>query len=205
MTILLWCLAVLGAIGGIPTICIMGRQMYRWWWPGKESWKGYLLNALPRKGKESDNWKFDRPQQVRDYFLLDIQKAPNDFVNSTLKVIAKIVNKVKPWCIKPWEIGKARVIDRIQFMQGDYPPDAYPKKYAVTLQGLHGILPDWERREQIEKSFGENIIIELKRPEKILMIVVEIIEPRLNQFWAVGEIRIREVRLFGKFWKVKIK
>lgn len=50
-----------------------------------------------------------------------------------------------------------------------------------------------------ESSFGENIIINLQCPEKVTVIAIEIIEPQLNQHWAVGSIRIREVRLLGRF------
>ena len=175
--------------------------MYKWLWPGKEDWKGWLLDSKqPLRGKEANNWRTNRPQQAGDSFLPEIQKAPNRFIIALLTIAAKIFKK-----IRPWEIGRARVIDRIQFMRGDYSAAEYPIRWAVTMSGLRGILPSWDRGEQAESSFGENIIINLEHPEMVAHIVVEIIEPHPNKHWATEEIRIREAKLFGRFWRTDIR
>jgi hypothetical protein len=44
----------------------------------------------------------------------------------------------------------------------------------------------------------------LEHPAKVTLIAIQILEPRMNEHWAVGDIKIREVRLFGKFWKVEV-
>lgn len=170
-------------------------------WPDKSKWVGCVLDSIePFEGEEATKWITYRPQQIGDSFILDIQKKPNKAIQTLLKVAAKIFKNI--WY---WNYGKARVIDQIQFMRGDYSAAAYPIRWATTIQRQEGILPDWERREQTASSFGENILIKLDRPEKVTHIAIEILEPRPNQHWAVGEIKIREVRLFGKYWRVNIK
>jgi len=163
-------------------------------WPDRSGWVGNLSTSVePLKGKEAAEWIFNRPQQVGDSFVLSIQKTP-------FKAVQKLCRS-----LGYWDYGRARVIDRIQFRSGDYSAGAYPIRWAVTIQGLKEILPDWDKREQTAESFGDNIIIKFNHPEKVTHIVVEILEPRLNQYWAVGDIEIREVRWFKYFGRAIIK
>lgn len=190
-------------------IVIIGLLLVLWFWPihfiwpGKESWKGELLGIRPfRYGKDADNWITDRPQQVGDSFLLVIEKAPNIFVTALKKLTFKVLKRT--WIL---DIGKARVIDHIQFMRNEnYPVVGFPIKYAVTIQGLHSIYPEWDRRELTESSPVSNIIINLGHPTKVTCIVIEIIEPRPNHHWTTGEIRIHEIRVrLSLSWGVNIK
>jgi len=168
---------VSSALAILGLIYGVGRQVFKWLWPNRDKWVGVLLNSpVPLKGNKTTDWRTDRPQQIGDSFVLDIRKSS----------------------------GKGRVIDRIWFMKGSYSAAAHPKRWAVTLQGENTILPNWNRQEQRDLEFGHNILINLQNPAKITFIAVEILEPRLGEHWAVGDIRIREIRLFGKFWKVNI-
>jgi len=109
------------------------------------------------------------------------------------------------------DMGKERLIDKIEFRRGDWSAIEYPICWAVTLQGKNIILPNWERRQYREVAFGRNINIELERPERVRMIAIEIVEPRPNSHWAVGNIGIREIRLrltllhFELSWKAYIR
>lgn len=189
-------------------LVIIGLLLALWFWPihfiwpGKESWKGSLLETPPyRYGKNADNWRTNRPQQVGDSFLLVIEKAPNIFVTAFKRLAFKIFKKA--WIL---DVGRARLIDRIQFMRGDWSVAECPKRYAVTIQGLHRILPNWNRREMPEIEPGHNINIEFEHPERVTHIIIAIIEPRPKKHWAVGEIRIHEVRIrLSLSWGVNIR
>lgn len=180
--------------------------MYRWWWPKQQTWKGNLLESPDwLEGIAATKWRTDRLQEVNDTFHLIIEKPRSRLIDAVLYTARRVSKR-----IQPWNIGKARLIDRIQFMKGDYSAEAYPIRYAVTIQGLHHILPCWNRRALPDENSaasvrGSNIVIDLKHPEKVTDIMIEILEPRRGNYWAVGEIRIREVRLFGGFWRVDIQ
>ena len=91
-------------------------------------------------------------------------------------------------------------------MQGRYPAGAYPIRYAVTIEGAGGIYEDWNEREFSENSFdGQGIVIKFAHPIKVRLFIIKIIEPRPNTYWGVDEIRVREIRLFGRFWRTNIK
>jgi len=174
--------------------------MIKWLWPGQEEWKGWLLNSpRPLKGKNATDWTTDRIQQIGDTFYLDIEKRPDRFILALLNITSKVFKK-----LRPWNYGKARVIDLIKFRRGDHSAAETPRRYAVTIQGETSILPGWEEKEQIQPSFGHFPTIHLERPEKVVGIAIKIIEPSLGVPWSVGEIRIREVRLFRKCWRTDI-
>lgn len=68
-------------------------------------------------------------------------------------------------------------------------------------------MPNWDGvvQNEADVGFGHNILINLESPIKITFIAIEILEPRSDKHWATGDIRIREARLFSKYWKVNIK
>jgi hypothetical protein len=102
------------------------------------------------------------------------------------------------------DMGRERLIDKIQFQRGDWSAVEYPICWAVTLQGKNMILPNWERRQYRETAFGRNINIEFERPERVRMVAIEIVEPRPNSHWAVGNIKIREIRLRLKLFRLEL-
>jgi len=87
MNTLLWFLAALGSLGGIPTIYIVGRWMYRRKWPGRENWavsykrkgdkKIYAEDDLQRiliKGNKR-HWASAYRQQAGDWWAIDLGKG----------------------------------------------------------------------------------------------------------------------------------
>lgn len=166
-------------------------------WPNRSSWRADLLNATDYlEGKEATKWRTDRQQQAGDSFVLDIRKRPNKAIYIILKAASMIFKR-----IRYWNYGKVRLIDKVIFMHGKDALD-YPKKWKVILSGASGILQEWEQNDSGPRH---NISFPINPPELVDFIVVEIIEPRPRHHWSVSDIRIREVRLFGKYWKVDIK
>lgn len=166
-------------------------------WPDRTHWRADLLNSTDYlEGKEATKWRTHRQQETGDTFVLDIRKSPNKIIYYILKATSKVFKK-----IRYWDYGKARVIDKVVFMHGKDSPD-YPKKWRVILNGASGILKEWE---QECSGLRHNISFTIDTPEPVYLIVVEIIEPRPNYHWSVSDIKIREVRLFGKYWRMNIK
>jgi hypothetical protein len=186
------------------------KVIFKWLWPGKDNWVGILQNSPdPLIGKSATYWRTERYQQIKDTFLLRIEKDRNQYIFNIFHWLQKFQEiflrncpKCKRFCFL--DLGRGRVIDQIKFMRGYYSAMAYPIKWAVLIHGQNAILPDWEWREQTDSNPGHNIIINLEHPAKVTLIAIQILEPRMNEHWAVGDIKIREVRLFGKFWKVEV-
>lgn len=146
-------------------------------WPNLQSWVATLNDSpIPIRGKEAISWRTEKLQEVGGSFVLDIRKVK----------------------------GKARLIDRIRFTQSGYSASEIPEQVAVTIQGENAIYLEYDRR-LIDLEFGHNIDITFQSPLKVKAIALEITKPRTNTYWAVGDIRIREVRLFGRLWKVDIR
>ena len=161
-------LAAIALLTGLGIVQLV-KAMYRWLFPNGDAWKGYLLGErLPRKGQAAIEWETNRFQQKGDTFLLSIRKTPNalivDILEFLQKYIYKHINEKIANRIKWWNYGKARVIDRIQFMKGDYSADEYPLKWLVPVSDNHGYVSGWKDKEFTEQQFGYNIIIEITPP-----------------------------------------
>lgn len=154
------------------------KDIVRFFWPGKQDWERRTpYDEIATRGTDVDSWRTPENQKKDDYFMLHIAKKN----------------------------GKERVVSEIQFMQGRYPAPAYPLKYAVTVSNKRGIYEDWNGHELFEKTFGEGILIKFDRPIKVHHFFVSIKEPRPGYYWGIDEIRIQEVRLFGRLWKHTIQ
>lgn len=148
------------------------RLMYKWLWLNREKWSASLLDSpIPLKGKETTNWRTDRPIQIRDTFVLDIRK-PN---------------------------GKGRIIDKIEFRRGAYSSAEHPKQVKVTVEPGNVVY------DELDVQPGHNVVVNFGQPKKVTFIAVEVTDIYPNRHWAVGDIKLREIRLFGKFWTVNIE
>jgi len=154
------------------------RRMCNKLWPSRDTWRATLLDSSELLiGKEATRWRTTRTQQARDSFVLDIRK-PN---------------------------GKGRLMDKVWFKRGGYSANDTPVKVVAILQGERAVLPDWNRQDVTPKP-GHDIVINLKHPEKITFIAIEIVEPRPNAHWAIEDILIREIKLRLKLnFEVSIK
>lgn len=155
-----------------------GRQMYRYLWPGMQSWQlesSYLETNISKSFK--GEWNSVHPQKKGDEFGLTIRKKK----------------------------GHARLIDHIRFMQGKFRYN-YPLEWAITLSDEKGIITECD----MEKGTGF-VELTLDKPRLVSRIAVVIVEPRTSSdvppadFWAFDEIKIREVRLFGRWWRKEIQ
>jgi len=87
------------------------------------------------------------------------------------------------------ELGEARPIKYVRFLQGPAHPWDYPKRWRMTLQGADRILEEVEGEGSIE--------VVLARALPVRVIAVEILEPRLPAdhppatCWAADNIEIR--------------
>jgi hypothetical protein len=97
-------------------------------------------------------------------------------------------------------IGKQRVISRIKLCTEEV---RYPRKYSLSIR---------ESDDKHWELLGEydNLDVTLERPRKIIAIKWSITEPRLEPWyddpnrspaWAIYDIELTEVRLFGKWWR----
>ena len=153
--------------------------MYRWLWPGCEDWIGCLSESKDERfGKDAKRWKFHRPQEKGQYFILDISKH------------------------KGKGRGKARLIKRILFLQGSSYQWDCPSEYKMIIEGGNHILKEFNGKAG-KPWKGEDYkgIDETFDPLLVNLIIVSITEPRLPtdhpraDCWATNDIRIIEVRL----------
>lgn len=150
---------------------IIGLLLALYWllasklWPGCDEWKGYLLGSKD-------------PLRGKDVIRWNT-KIPQKTGQGFLLDISK-------------KYGKGRKLSCITFMQGrDYALD-YPIAWKVTLQNEHNECTELEGRES---RIGEGITIEIKPPQKIIFIVIIIVEPRNGFVWAIENIKFKEVKI----------
>lgn len=100
-------------------------------------------------------------------------------------------------------LSKVRIIDRIKVIQGQAGQFNKPKKWRLTI--VEKDCKNWHEYE------GYDFIeVTLGTPLKVIGLSFVIIEPRLPndrpkaQTWAFEDIKIREVRLFGRYWRKEV-
>jgi len=97
-------------------------------------------------------------------------------------------------------IHKPRLISRIELVSQGY---RYPKKYKLQIK--ESDIKHW----QDVGEFKGPIDISFDKPTELIAMQFTITEPMLelknvygqSPSWSIYDIRLTEVRLFGKFWK----
>jgi len=179
-------LAVLVALAtiGFPISVIM-RWITRWpmlrLWPHREGWSADCNKNPPKhldpnnawRGGRATSWSQMREQKVNDYFYLHIKKP--------------------------------RVISRIRLCTEGI---RCPKRYSLEIRESDD--KDWMTLGQYE-----SLDVTLENPRRIAAIKWSIAEPRSEPWedgaasgdsisypaWAIYDIELTEVRLFGRWWQ----
>jgi len=97
-------------------------------------------------------------------------------------------------------IHKPRVIKRVEAISMGY---RYPLKYKLQIKETDS--RDWQEVGEYDGP----IDVSFDKPRKLVAVQFIITEPRLepktviskSPAWSIYDIRLTEVRLFGKFWK----
>ena len=101
-------------------------------------------------------------------------------------------------------IGKPRVISRIRLTTRGI---RCPRKCKVYIR--RNDETDWEETGECDDSMD----FKIKPPTKLIEFQFVITEPRLTKWedsntppaWSIYDVRLTEVRLFGKWWKKVIE
>ncbi|MGA9048725.1 MAG: hypothetical protein WB588_07025 [Dehalococcoidia bacterium] len=159
-------------MGAVVLVGVVATLLTVFWflqdrlWPSCSEWEltASFLEET-RRGKETLFWVSPDEQKENDYFCLDMRKRR--------------------------EYGRDRVFQEITFLQGTGHTLDYPKEWKVTIDSEHGPVCEFNT---IEEYAGRGITIKFDKPCKVSFICVTCVKPRAGHRWAMGNIRIREVR-----------
>lgn len=177
---------VLLATIGLPlprVLGLFGRWPMHKLWPGRKGWGAECIPPESPRERDSERTKPNRAWQgsPAERWCLMRKMRNGDYYQL--------------------HIGKPRVISRIHFDTQDLM--RCPLKYKLQIKERDG--QDWEDIGEYECP----IDIPFDKPRKLVAIQIIITEPRLEPLnvygqspaWSIYDIRLTEVRLFGKWWK----
>ena len=157
------------------------------WWPSKLNWEfsterhaknSEFQEQVFSKGIQSVNWKSMTPQVEGMFYQLDMKKE--------------------------------RVISGVWFNHGL--SNNVPEEWELTfLRELGGYAnPNKTTKEIFIRGKDSILVQELERPVKVRLIQARIRKPRQrddgsNYFWLIGDIVLRENRIFGRWCRRIIK
>jgi hypothetical protein len=125
------------------------------------------------RGVEATRWVCAAYQEVGDDFLLDMTKSN----------------------------GEGRMLESVTLVQGRDFALQYPVEYKITVAGRDGIFSRYDYTQR-ESRVGEGIHIQFHPAEKVCFIGIVIVTPRAGFYWALEDIRMKEVRI-PLVWKPK--
>jgi hypothetical protein len=174
-------LLVIAAIWSpISLFLVLGKRMFKKLWPNRENWKGNCMPLEPTDKHYGD----DRLIPSRAWGQGNGR-----------------------WCqMRAMRVGdyfhldmnKARVISRIVFDC----QTGFPLRSKLELR------KDKDSDFEVVREILGKIDVKLDRPQKFTELRITILEPKTidgpTPAWSIYDIRLVEVRLFGKFWNSNI-
>jgi len=103
-------------------------------------------------------------------------------------------------------IKKPRILSRIEVVCKE---NSYPERFKLETRE-NDISPIWELVGEYDSKDGKagKMEVLLYRPRKVIAMRLTVIEPRLEPesrygppAWSIYDIRLTEVRIFGRWWK----